>query len=455
MTIPHQITALTRAFNTRMGLVFLTFAALWPSEAHAGNWTSTGPNSPGMITSVTVDGSGTVYTGASIGETAGGGVFRSYDRGGSWNPPSLTGQNVTAIAAGPPGVVYAGAYTGSVFKSVSGGADWTQIVAPDPSNWVMLLRIDPVLPNIVYRATKARLSPGGAVFGELFRSADGGTTWTRLMTGLFVRAFAIDPRNSSILYVFSSGFLKSSDSGATWTRLPNALDMQAPNSLVVDPISQNSLYAGTFSGVFKSTDGGITFHPSGGGFGFAPVDHTVISRTQGHAIYAGTRGDGVFTSTNGGTSWVQINDGLGGQVISDLATDRPGSFVYAATANGVYSYQTSVDVTTLSLNASHIFRVTVNARDQRTGRSALGLAIPQNDLFGYFSLPELTGDPSNPEIFVKIIDGRAVNGKYWVFYAGLTDVEYTLTVLEEATGQIRTYEKQAGSACGGFDTTAF
>lgn len=101
------------------------------------------------------------------------------------------------------------------------------------------------------------------------------------------------------------------------------------------------------------------------------------------------------------------------------------------------------------------FRVTLGARDHRSGRTASGVAIPQNDLFGYFSIPGLTGDVNNPEIFVKVIDGRAVNGKFWVFYGGLTDLEFTLNVTDVSTNFVRSYFKAGGSACGAYDTIAF
>jgi PKD repeat protein len=110
---------------------------------------------------------------------------------------------------------------------------------------------------------------------------------------------------------------------------------------------------------------------------------------------------------------------------------------------------------TLTLNAAHSFDVTLTAVDQRTGRTGTGQAIPQNDHFGYFSIPDLTGDPTNPEVFVKVLDGTAINGNYWTFYGGLTDLEYTISVKENATGRVKTYHKEAGSACGGFDTSGF
>jgi PKD repeat protein len=127
------------------------------------------------------------------------------------------------------------------------------------------------------------------------------------------------------------------------------------------------------------------------------------------------------------------------------------------TASGPVVVSKTVSVssaTTLSLNGGR-FDVSMTARDQRTERTGEGQAIPENDLFGYFSIPALTSQPDNPEMFVKILDARAVNGQFWVFYNGLTDLDVTLTVRENPTGIVKTYRKDPGSACGGFDTSGF
>src|SRR5204862_292227 len=99
------------------------------------------------------------------------------------------------------------------------------------------------------------------------------------------------------------------------------------------------------------------------------------------------------------------------------------------------------------------YKVSISARDQRTGKTAVGIATVHTGEFGYLSLPELTGDANKPEVFVKIIG--PVNGVPWVFFGGLTDFQYTLTVTDTQTGKQRSYTKPAGSACGGFDTSNF
>jgi len=108
----------------------------------------------------------------------------------------------------------------------------------------------------------------------------------------------------------------------------------------------------------------------------------------------------------------------------------------------------------LCLNAGR-FRIELAAKDPRTSASGAGVSIPQDDLFGYFAIPALTGNASNPEVFVKVLDGRPVNGFFWIFFSGLTDFQYTVTVTDTVTGVKKTYEKAGGSACGAFDVNAF
>ncbi len=114
---------------------------------------------------------------------------------------------------------------------------------------------------------------------------------------------------------------------------------------------------------------------------------------------------------------------------------------------------------TLRLLASHGFEATLEARDPRTGNTGVGRAIPQNDLFGYFTIPTLvpTSGPLVPEVFVKILDATAIGQSYWVFWGGLTDFEYTLRVVETATGAAKEYHNPVtGSpSCLGADTSGF
>lgn len=62
---------------------------------------------------------------------------------------------------------------------------------------------------------------------------------------------------------------------------------------------------------------------------------------------------------------------------------------------------------------------------------------------------------ANIELAAKVLDGRALNGRFWLLYGGVSDVEYTLTVTDTVTGLSESYHNEQGSICGGVDTDAF
>ena len=96
------------------------------------------------------------------------------------------------------------------------------------------------------------------------------------------------------------------------------------------------------------------------------------------------------------------------------------------------------------------FRVEVAWRDQHNGGSGAGAAVPLTDQTGTFWF----FDQDNVELVVKVLDGRPLTGKFWVFYGALSDVEYTITVTDTATGASKQYKNPPGNICGLGDTGA-
>jgi PKD repeat protein len=130
------------------------------------------------------------------------------------------------------------------------------------------------------------------------------------------------------------------------------------------------------------------------------------------------------------------------------------------TPRGSATFHQTVEVTeseTLRILSAHPFEVTVSATDPRTGNTALGQVLLQTDIYGIFSVPDITGNAGNPEIIVKMVDASGIGQSYWVFYGALTDLKYTLSVREVATGITKTYhDAQVGATvCGEFDTSGF
>jgi len=173
------------------------------------------------------------------------------------------------------------------------------------------------------------------------------------------------------------------------------------------------------------------------------------------------------TSTGSPSSWTwDFGDGTG-------STDRnpshawrtEGTYVVRLTvsnASGSASATAPITVTAagvLRLIAAHPFDLTLSARDPRTGNSGTGVVLGQNDVYGYFALPTLSGNAGNPELIVKMVDASGIGQNYWVFYGTMTDLEFTLSVREASTGIVKTYSKDLSGdptkESGQFDTGGF
>lgn len=86
-----------------------------------------------------------------------------------------------------------------------------------------------------------------------------------------------------------------------------------------------------------------------------------------------------------------------------------------------------------------------------SGGAGRGLRLPLTDDTGAFWF--FRGD--NPEVVVKVLDARTVNGRFWVFFGSLTDVAFRLHVTDTATGERRIYENPQGNFASRGDTAAF
>jgi hypothetical protein len=97
------------------------------------------------------------------------------------------------------------------------------------------------------------------------------------------------------------------------------------------------------------------------------------------------------------------------------------------------------------------FRVTVQFTDPRSGTSGAAQAIPLTGDTGAFWF----FDAANLELMVKVLDGRAVNGHFWVFSGALSDVAYTITVTDLFTGQSKAYPNAPHQLASRADIAAF
>jgi photosystem II stability/assembly factor-like uncharacterized protein len=117
--------------------------------------------------------------------------------------------------------------------------------------------VDPSSPSTIYALGFATRGFG---LGSLFKSTDGGATWT-LTGGLSsVGALVINPSDSSNFYAVANGaVVKSADGGQSWTG--TGLGLNSASALAIDPKDTSTLYAITGSAIFKTTDGGASWSP--------------------------------------------------------------------------------------------------------------------------------------------------------------------------------------------------
>jgi photosystem II stability/assembly factor-like uncharacterized protein len=300
--------------------------------AGQGVWTSGGPYG-GEVLALAIDPvhSGTLYAG-----TQGGGVFKSTNAGGSWAPinAGLPSATVRALAIDPsmPATLYAGTEGSGVFKSVDGGLSWRAVNSGLTANYVSALAIDPSAPTTLYAAAA----------GGVFKTTNGGEGWTftfRNPNSADVVALTIDASVPSHIYAGAEevdwpphgGLFRSTDSGASWSDSLLNLDVYA---LVIDPSSPTTLYAATYDGVYKSSNGGETWPTPSATLTSLIVPALAIDPSNPSTLYAGTSGGVVFRSIDSGSTWTTITNGLPELSVFTLALDPTGSTLYAGLLGG-------------------------------------------------------------------------------------------------------------------------
>jgi hypothetical protein len=147
------------------------------------------------------------------------------------------------------------------------------------------------------------------------------------------------------------------------------------------------------------------------------------------------------------SGWRRLRDALPGFAAGSVNTVA-GSAELASTS-GPRAGQCLPSLNALCL-AGNRFRVEVEWRNFG-GRTGVGTSRPltaDTGAFWFFNA-------ENTELIVKVLDGRTVNGHFWVFYGALSNVEYTLRVTDAVTGAVRTYRNPAGTFASRGDVEAF
>lgn len=259
-----------------------------------------------------------------------------------------TSGRVTALAVNPrdPNVVYLGAGGGGVWKTTDGGQNWQPLTDTQASLATGSIALAPSNPDIVYVGTGEDNNAGDSYYGAgVLKSSDGGATWAqftgpfvgpfnagRLAGGAHISGLAVDPADPNTVLAAvnrspaaTAGIYRTSDGGATWTLV---LGGAVGTAVIFNPADPTIAYAalGTYTGnrlngVYKLTDSGVTWNPSGGsGAGGIPISNVgrialALAPSNPNVLYAGIQNSsnsrfdqllGIYKSTDGAQTWTFV-----------------------------------------------------------------------------------------------------------------------------------------------------
>ena len=250
----------------------------------------------------------------------------------------------TRAAAGvpsQPNVFYVGQVNGGVWKSDDYGRTWNPIFDHESTQSIGAIAIAPSDPNIIYVSSGEGLHrPDLSVGNGIYKSTDAGKTWTHLglTDGQQIPALAVDPRVPNKVFAAvlghpygpsqERGIYRSTDGGQSWQRVISKDENTGGSDVEIDPSNPDTVYAsmwevregpwednnehnGTGGGLFKSTDGGNSWHPLTNGL---PNDlsqiYVAIAPSDPHRLYAtlatASGKLAVYRSDDAGDDWSQI-----------------------------------------------------------------------------------------------------------------------------------------------------
>lgn len=406
----------------------------------------------------------TVYAASANFNAGQSAISASTDGGNTWAGlvQAPAGQFYAEVLAdrSDPNRLYAGASGGTtttIYFSNTAGAGWA---------------VGQTIPAFCVPSF-AQSSANGSVLvacGTSLYSTSDGATWTPV-TNPFTEATRLAAGPGTTMYAYGTTHIfRSTDSGQTWSPSGTAPGpCPGLNALRVNPSNASLLAAGAglsgssgfqCGGVYLSSDGGSTW--SAGGLTGVYLSDLAFDTSQTSTIYASAAFiagvlpmGGVWRSDDGGATWDDLS--LPQPGASRIALSTRNDMIYAATSLGVYQLAVSTapttcvaDPVTLCLDGARFrVRATWTTPGGTTGAGQAATLTADSGYFWFF-------DSSNIELIVKVLEGCGTNGHRWVFASGLTNVLVSLTVTDILTGTTRVYTNPQGTAFAPIqDTSAF
>lgn len=259
------------------------------------------------------------------------GVSRSTDGGETWQALSFWSQrspSIAALAVSPTfasdATIFAGAEDGRVYRSTNAGRTWDSASTG--------LGPEPIMALAITRGFSGDTTLFAASTNGLYVSTDNADSWQPgFLHGLVIQTIALSPSFEMDQTIFvgteESGILRSTDGGVQWVPVNEGLTDRCINALALSPgfaIDGIALVA-TASGVCRSEDAGASWTPVGA-VGSAlcvavppPPSRHDFDLDQHRVTLAGTAQHGVFRSPDGGQTWHEANRGLAARLLVTLA----------------------------------------------------------------------------------------------------------------------------------------
>lgn len=286
------------------------------------------------------------------------GIFRSEDAGENWQglDYGLGISASESVAVSPDSaerVLISDQNLGMIWLSIDRGRRWKTafkhpgfVTSPNNRHGFKSMVFAPSNPNIVYAGIRCESIIAGNIinipsFG-IYKSLDGGETWQEandsVSAGKNVNVVAVYSKDPGIVYAgtIQHGVLRTRDGGSSWVITSQGLPVADVRALAIDPTDSRILYVSLENGgLYKSMNGADHWQQSGVGMDpQAMVRAIVIDPTNPQILYAADLRTGVYRSEDGGKLWKQINVGLHIRAVQNLAIASDGSMLYAATQGG-------------------------------------------------------------------------------------------------------------------------
>lgn len=302
----------------------VTGVGVYRTRNAGGDWDLCAPIASGNCSAVAIDPTNPdrVFV---AGERA---LHRSSDGGASWDIPAGLADGVfdgecsdVIIDPNDSNRVYLGVHRDGVYRSTNGGNTWTRLE-------------NGIDTGTVADAPKIALGRNGThgtqfvavkMGDRVYTSTNGGTTFTRqtdvgnpIWFTAWANLIAVDPENESVLFAGASNLYRSTNGGSSWTQIGGYGTNVHPDmqKLVFDPADHNRVYVANDGGIWKSTDNGVTWAFASSGLVATHLYVMSVSQTATLRYAASVQDDHGY-HYNGAADWVSLSAGEGGYVEYD------------------------------------------------------------------------------------------------------------------------------------------